>query len=234
MNQKIKALKTAIPYTFPILASYIFLGFSYGLLMTQSGFSTITPIIISTFVYAGSMQFVSIELLASAFNPIYTFILTIMVNARHIFYGLSMLKPFENTGRKKLYLIYGLCDETFLLNYAAAPPEDVDRGWFMFFITFLHHFYWVVGTALGAIAGNIIHFNTKGIDFALTCLFVVMFLDQWESAKEHLPIIIGLGASVVSLIVFGSDSFLLPAMLIITIAFAVMWKKQESKVSEID
>ena len=141
----------------------------------------------SLFIYAGSMQFVTVDLLLSAFNLPAAFFLTLMVNARHLFYGISLLEKYKNTGWKKLYLIFGMCDETFSINCAVNPPTDVDRGWFMFFVTLLIQIYWVAGSALGALLGYVIHFNTTGIEFVMTALFVVMFLDQWKASSEHKP-----------------------------------------------
>lgn len=147
----------------------------------------------SCFIFAGSMEFVTVELLLSAFNPLHAFLLTLMVNARHLFYGISMLGKFKNTGLKKLYLIYGMCDETFSINCTITPPEDVDRGWFMFLVTLLNQIYWVSGAALGALIGRMIHFNTKGIEFVMTALFAIMLTEQWEENKDHRPALIGLG-----------------------------------------
>lgn len=166
----------------------------------------------SMFIFAGSMEFVTANLLLSAFNPLYAFLLALMVNARHLFYGISMLEKYKNTGIKKIYLIYGMCDETFSVNCTVDPPEGVDRGWFMFFVTLLNQIYWVGGATAGALLGYVIHFNTTGIEFVMTALFVVMFMNQWEEAKDHRPALVGLGCSVVCLLLFGSSYFIIPAM----------------------
>jgi len=177
---KKKAFKAAFPYTLPICVGFLFLGMSYGFMMRSKGFSFVYPLCMSFFIYAGSMEFVTANLLLSAFNPVYAFFLTLMVNARHLFYGISMLEKYKNTGWKKFYLIFGMCDESFTVNCTVDPPEDVDRGWFMFFVNALNQFYWVTGATAGALLGYVIHFNTKGIDFVMTALFVVMFINQWE------------------------------------------------------
>lgn len=180
---KKKAFKAAFPYTLPICVGFLFLGMSYGFMMRSKGFSFVYPLCMSFFIYAGSMEFVTANLLLSAFNPVYAFFLTLMVNARHLFYGISMLEKYKNTGWKKFYLIFGMCDESFTVNCTVDPPEDVDRGWFMFFVNALNQFYWVTGATAGALLGYVIHFNTKGIDFVMTALFVVMFINQWEEAE---------------------------------------------------
>lgn len=226
---KTKAFKAALPYTLPICIGFLFIGMSYGLFMQSKGFSIIYPICMSCFIFAGSMEFVTVELLLSAFNPLHAFLLTLMVNARHLFYGISMLGKFKNTGLKKLYLIYGMCDETFSINCTIAPPEDVDRGWFMFFVTLLNQIYWVSGAALGALIGRMIHFNTKGIEFVMTALFAIMLTEQWEENKDHRPALIGLGCTAICLIIFGSSGFILPAMGLILLCFVPEMRRERKK-----
>lgn len=222
---KTKAFKAALPYTVPICIGFLFLGMSYGFLMRSKGFSFVYPMLMSLFIFAGSMEFVTVNLLLSAFNPVYAFCLTLMVNARHLFYGISMLEKHKNTGWKKFYLIYGMCDESFSINCTVSPPKEVDKGWFMFFVTMLNQIYWVSGSTLGALLGYIIHFDTTGIEFVMTALFVVMFMNQWEESKDHRPALIGLGCSLLCLLLFGSTNFLLPAMALIMICFILTKKK---------
>ncbi len=216
---KRKALKAALPYTLPICVGFLFLGISYGFLMRSKGFSFVYPLCMSLFIFAGSMEFVTVELLLSAFNPLHAFLLALMVNARHLFYGLSMLQKYRRTGWKKFYLIFGMCDESFSINCTVTPPPDVDRGWFMFFVTLLNHMYWVAGATLGALLGYVIHFDTTGIEFVMTALFVVMFINQWEESKDKRPSIAGLGCYLVCLLFFGSSSFIVPAMALIVLSF---------------
>ena len=218
---KLKAFKTALPYTLPICIGFLFIGMSYGFLMKSKGFPLIYPVVMSCFIFAGSMKFVTVNLLMTAFNPLHAFLLTLMVNARHLFYGISMLDKFKNVGLKKLYLIYGMCDESFSINCTVEPPADIDRGWFMFFVTLLNQIYWVSGATLGALLGYLIHFNTKGIDFVMTALFVVMFTDQWERTADHRPAIIGLGCSLIWLLVLGGNNFMIPAMGLIPLCFVL-------------
>lgn len=223
---KTKALKAALPHTLPICIGFLFLGMSYGFLMRSKGFSFVYPMLMSLFIFAGSMEFVTVNLLLSAFNPLYAFFLTLMVNARHLFYGISMLEKYQGTGWKKFYLIYGMCDESFTINCTVTPPEDVDKGWFMFFVTLLNQIYWISGATLGALLGYVIHFDTTGIEFVMTALFVVMFINQWEESKEHRPALIGLGCSLFCLLVFKADSFILPAMALIVLCFTISREKK--------
>lgn len=222
---KKKAFKAALPYTLPICAGFLFLGMSYGFLMRSKGFSFFYPLLMSLFIFAGSMEFVTVNLLLSAFQPLHAFFLALMVNARHLFYGISMLEKYKNTGWKKPYLIFGMCDESFTINCAVTPPEDVDRGWFMFFVTLLNQAYWVSGATLGSLLGYVIRFNTRGIEFVMTALFVVMFLNQWEESKDHRPALTGVGCTFACLLIFGSERLILPAMALIILCFTIGRKK---------
>ncbi len=224
---KKKAFQTALPYTIPIAVGFLFLGMSYGFLMRSKGFSFVYPMLMSFFIFAGSMEFVTVNLLLSAFNPLYAFLLTLMVNARHLFYGISMLDKYKNVGWKKFYLIYGMCDESFSINCTVTPPPGIDKGWFMFFVTLLNQIYWVTGATLGALLGYVIQFDTTGIEFVMTALFVVMFINQWEDTKEHKPALIGVGCSLLCLLIFGNENFILPAMALIILCF--MFNKKEEK-----
>lgn len=226
---KRKAFKAALPYTLPICIGFIVLGMSYGFLMRSKGFPLIYPMLMSLFIFAGSMEFVTVNLLLSDFNPLHVFFLTLMVNARHIFYGISMLDKYKNCGWKKPYLIFAMCDETFTVNCAVTPPEDVDKGWFMFFVTLLNQIYWVSGATLGALLGYIIHFDASGIEFVMTALFVVMFINQWEETKEHTPALMGLGCSLLCLLVFGSSNFIIPAMILIVLCLSLCKWRLEAK-----
>ncbi len=216
---KRKAFQAALPHTIPIAVGFLFLGMSYGFLMRSKGFSVFYPMLMSFFIFAGSMEFVTVNLLLSAFQPVYAFFLALMVNARHLFYGISMLDKYKNVGWKKFYLIYGMCDESFTVNCSVEPPPDVDRGWFMFFVTLLNQAYWVGGATLGALLGYVIQFDAKGIEFVMTALFVVMFLNQWEEGKGRRSALTGLGCSFLCLLVFGSGRFILPAMALIILCF---------------
>jgi len=229
---KRKAFKAALPYTLPICIGFLFIGVSYGLLMKSEGFSVFYPLFMSMFIFAGSMEFVAAGLLLAAFDPLHAFFLTLMVNARHLFYGLSMLEKYRGTGLKKLYLIFGMCDETFSINCSVTPEEGIDRGWFMFFVTLLNQIYWVAGATLGALLGSFIKINTTGIDFVMTALFTVMLVNQWEEQKDHLPALIGIFGALCCLLIFGADSFMIPSMILIIVALTVLDTSREHKLKK--
>lgn len=175
------------------------------------------------------MEFVTVNLLLTAFNPLSAFLLALMVNARHLFYGISMLDKYKNTGLKKPYLIYGMCDESFSINCTVTPPADVDKGWFMLFVTLLNQIYWVAGAALGSLLGSVISFDTTGIEFVMTALFVVMFINQWEETDNHRSALTGVFCSMVCLFLFGAQHFIIPAMALIIACFSLMARpKQEA------
>lgn len=206
------AFRAAFPHTIPIFAGFWFLGLTYGIYMNVSGFRFWYPMIMSLTIFAGSMEFVTVNMLLGTFHPLQALTMTLMVNARHLFYGISMLDKYRGHGWRDIYLIFGMCDESFSINYTADIPAEVDRGWFMFFVTLLNHFYWFSGAALGGIFGSLIHFNTKGLDFVMTAMFVVIFLEQWQKEKDHTSAFLGIGISLLCLIVFGPESFMIPAM----------------------
>lgn len=221
---KLQAFKAALPHTIPICIGFLLLGMSYGFLMQSKGFSFVYPMLMSLLIFAGTMEFVTIHLLLSAFNPLYVFLLTVAINARHVFYGISMLEKYKNCGWKKLYLIFGTCDESFSINCTVSPPPDIDRSWFMFFVTLLNHIYWVLGATLGGLLGYVIHFDTKGLDFILTALFVVLFLNQWDTAENRQSAAIGILCALACLVLFGSQSFMLPSMACIVLCFSLRRK----------
>lgn len=223
-GKKAAALKAAFPHTIPILMGFLFLGAAYGIYMSASGFSVLWSLAISVVVFAGSMQFVAVDLLLSAFNPVGALMLTLMVNARHLFYGIAMLEKYKSAGLKRWYLVFGLTDETFSVNCAVTVPEGVDKGWFYFFVTLLNQIYWVTGTAIGGLFGHFLHFNTEGLEFVLTALLVVLFLEQWLKEKNHFSALVGVALSVLCLLIFGSEGFIIPAMLMILAVLTVCRK----------
>lgn len=227
-SKYIKALKAAFPHTIPIFAGFWFLGLTYGIYMRVSGFSFWYPMLMSLTVFAGSMQFVAVNLLMGAFNPLQALVMTLMINARHLFYGISMLDRYKGTGRKKIYLIFGLCDETFSVNYTANIPDDVDKGWFLFFVTLLNYLYWFLGSTLGGIFGALLHFNTEGLDFVMIAMFVVIFIEQWLKDKNHASALLGIGLSLICLIAFGADNFIIPSMIAI-LAMLTLFRKPIEK-----
>ena len=225
----IKAFKAAFPHTVPILAGFLFLGITYGIYMHISGFSFVYPMLMSLLIFAGSVEFIAVNMLLGAFNPLQALFLTLVINARHLFYGISMLDKYKNVGFKKIYLIFGMCDESFSINYSAHIPYDVDKGWFMFFVTLLNHLYWVCGATLGGIFGSFITFDTKGLDFVMPALFVVIFLEQWLKEKDHTSSILGIVLSLGALALFGRDDFIISAMIAILIILTLFRKQIEKR-----
>ena len=224
---KTKAFKAAFPYTIPIFAGFWFLALAYGILMNVNGFSFAYPMLMSLLIFGGSLEFIVVTMLMSPFAPVAALTITLLVQARHLFYGITMLDRFKGMGWKKPYLIFGMCDETFSINYTADIPEDVDRGWFMFFVTLLNHFYWVSGATVGGLVGSLLKFNTEGLDFVMTAMFVTIFMNQWMKEKEKYTGLIGIGATLVCLIIFGADSFMVPAMFTILLLLTVFRKPIE-------
>lgn len=229
MNDLKLACRAAFPHTVPIFTGFIFLGIAFGILMDVKGLGLGWTMVLSMCTFAGSMQFVAVTLLTAAFNPWYAFMLTLMVNARHLFYSISMLDKFRGTGRYKPFLIFSLCDETFSVLCSSEPPKGVDRAKFMFCIAFLNYLYWSLGSLLGGLLGKYISFNTEGLDFVLTALFVVIFLNQWNSLRHHIVPCIGVGCSILSLLLFGSEQFIIPAMLMILISLTLLREKKTSE-----
>lgn len=228
---KTKAFKAALPYTIPIFAGFWFLALAYGILMNVNGFSFVYPMLMSLLIFGGSLEFIVVTMLMSPFAPMAALTITLLVQARHLFYGITMLDRFKGMGWKKPYLIFGMCDETFSINYTADIPEDVDRGWFMFFVTLLNHFYWVSGATVGGLVGSLLKFNTEGLDFVMTAMFVTIFMNQWMKEKEKYTGLIGIGATLVCLIIFGTDSFMVPAILAILALLTVFRKPIEQSLS---
>ena len=212
---KRKALAAAFPHTLPILTGFAFLGMAYGINMSVSGFSFLYPMLMAITIYGGSLEFVCVSMLLSSFSPVAAFLMALLIQARHLFYGLAMLDKYRDLGWKRFYLIFGLTDETFSINCSTEVPGGIDRGWFYFFVTLLNQLYWVSAATLGGLLGSLITFDTMGLDFVMTAMFVVIFLEQWLKEKQHLSSLIGVGASVLCLMIFGKDSFLVPAMIVI-------------------
>ena len=222
---KKKAFRAALPYSLPICIGFLFIAMSYGFLMRSRGFSVFYPMAMSAFIFAGSMEFVAVELLLSAYAPLHAFLLTLMVNARHLFYGISMLEKYRGLGKKRFFLIFGLCDETFSIASTAQPPEGVDRGSFYFFVTLFDYLYWVGGTLLGGLLGSVIPFSTEGLDFALTALFVVLFLGQLENAGSRIYGLIGTACSLAVLLAVGADNMVILSMALILIVLLIGRKR---------
>lgn len=225
-----QAFKKAFPYTIPVLTGYLFIGIAFGVMYAEKGYSFLWAILMSILVYAGSGQYLGVNFFVPGISFLQVIFLTLMVNVRHIFYGISLLKKFNNMGKKRWYMIFGLTDETYSLLCTTNVPEDVDEEKFLFAISIMNQCYWIIGSALGGIAGDFIPFNSEGIDFAMTALFVVIFIEQWMSKENRVPELIGAVAALISLQIFGVDRFVLPAMLMIVTVLFVGRKKIDREV----
>ena len=222
MNKRL--FRTAFLDTVPVMTGYVFLGFGFGILMQQNGFGVLWAGAMSLFISAGSMQYVAISLLTSGASLLTAAATAFVVNARHLFYGISMVGAYKGMGSKKPYLIFGLTDETYSLVSQLQIPEGINPKSYCFLVTLFDHFYWVSGTVLGALAGSLLPINYEGVDFALTALFVTIFVEQWLSTKNHGPAIVGVAATVICLFIFGADVFLIPSMVIIAASLILMRK----------
>ncbi len=217
-----KVVKQAFVATLPVMAGYLVLGFGFGIVMKSSGFNMLFTLAMSMFIYAGSMQYVAIGLISGGASLLTLAVTTLMVNARHLFYGISMLERYKDVGKRKPYLIFALTDETYSLVCGDnANIQEKDRKDYYLAVTMFDHFYWVTGSALGAVVGALVKFNTEGIDFALTALFITVFVEQWMTTKKHMSAIVGVVASVICLILFGSENFLIPTMLVIALVLCL-------------
>ena len=227
-----RAFRAAAPQTLPVFAGYLVLGLGYGIYVQSLGLPVWLPPLMGTVVYGGSLEFVLASLLLGSFAPVSAFLMALMIQARHLFYGLTMLQRYRGYGLRSAYMIFAMSDETFSITCSAEPPEGVDKGWFMFFITLLDQIYWVASAAMGAALGAVLPFSTEGVDFVMTAMFVVIFLNQWEKEKQHASAIIGIAAPLVCLCIFGSGSFLIPSMVCILVALLLLRRPIEAKESE--
>lgn len=227
------AFRYAFPKTVPVMVGYLFLGAAYGILMKVNGFGLGWVAASSIFVYAGSLQYLEVTLLAGLVNPVYAFLMGLMINARHLFYGISMLGKFRDVKRWKPYLIFSLTDETFSVlcgkDVTEEMPENLEKDQVYLWISLLDQCYWVLGSVLGCLIGNLLTFDTTGLDFALTALFVVIFTDQWKSQKNHRPALVGLIGSWICVAVFGADAFIIPAMVLILAVLTWDYRRERQK-----
>jgi len=219
---KRSAVRTAFLDTLPVMAGYVFLGFGFGIVLYQSGFGFLWAVAMSVFIYAGSMQYLAVSLLTGGAGLLTAALTTFVVNARHLFYGISMVDAYKGAGRKKPYMIFALTDETYSLVSRNQVPEGISRHGYCFLVSLFDHIYWVAGTALGSLTGTLLPINYQGIEFALTALFVTIFVEQWLSTKNHFPAILGVASTLLCLLVFGKDVFLIPSMVIIALALTTL------------
>lgn len=210
-----KAFRAAFPYTIPVLTGYLFIGIAFGVMYQEKGYNFLWAALMSILVYAGSGQYLAVNFFAPGVSFLQVIFMTFMVNVRHIFYGLSLLERFAKMGKQRLYMIFSLTDETYSLYFITKVPKDVDESKFLLAIALLDQSYWVIGSVIGALAGALIPFDATGIDFAMTALFLVIFVEQWLSSKNHIPALVGIGCALLCLLIFGQDNFILPSMICI-------------------
>lgn len=227
-----KAFRPAFTATIPVLCGYLFIGFAFGVMLRDAGFGAPWAFLSSLSIYAGSGQYLLVSLLAANASLFTVAVMTLLLNCRHLFYGLSFLETFQQMGRAKWYMIFALTDETYSLLCSLQTPQDVDPNAMRLLIAILDQFYWIAGSVIGAIVGSILPFDTNGIDFAMTSLFTVIFVEQWKSTKCHAPALLGLGAAMLSLAVFGADNFILPALLGISVMLVVLRDKLNREVAK--
>lgn len=222
-------VKEAFIASIPVMMGYIVLGIAFGMLLESKGYNFLYALLMSTFIYAGSMQFVAINLLSAGASFLNAAIMTLLINARHLVYGLSMIKKFEGMGKLKPYMIFSLTDETYSLLVGTQTPQGCSEKYYYFFISFFNQCYWIMGSVVGALIGSMISINTTGLDFAMTALFVVIVLEQYLSSDKHVYTYIGFVISIGCLIIFGSESFIIPAMIGIIISLLIMYQKGGNK-----
>lgn len=229
---KKSAVRAAFLDTVPVMTGYVFLGFGFGILLHQAGYGALWAAAMSLFIYAGSMQYMTVSLLSSGAGLLTAALTTVVVNARHLFYGISMVDAYKGAGKKKPYMIFALTDETYSLVSKNQVPEGMSRHAYCFLVSLFDQIYWVAGTLLGSLAGSLLPINYEGIEFVLTALFVTIFVEQWLSTKKHAPAIIGVASSVICLLIFGRDVFLIPSMVVIALLLTVMRKTRKEEPHE--
>lgn len=227
MNKQ--ALKQVFLDTVPVMTGYLFLGISFGILLGQTGYGLPWAFCMALFMYAGSAQFLAVSLLANQTGLLSSAIAIFLLNARHIFYGISLIDTYKGTGKKKPYLIFALTDETYSLVTQNQPPEGLSRHSYCLLVSLLDHLYWICGCVIGALAGNILPVSFEGIEFVLTALFVTLFVEQWLSNKNHFPAIVGVLSTVLCLMIFGKEIFLIPSMVLIAILLTIHQKTGKRK-----
>ncbi|MBQ3986363.1 MAG: AzlC family ABC transporter permease [Oscillospiraceae bacterium] len=227
-----KTVKLAFLKSLPVMAGYIVLGIGFGILLRKAGYGVLWAFAMSTLIYGGSMQYVGVDLIAGGASIITTAITTFMVNARHLFYSISMLRVYKNSGKYKPYLIYSITDETYSLLCDGKTPEGTDPELYRFLVSLFDHSYWIIGGVLGNLLGAVLPFSSAGIEFSMTALFIAAFVEQWISSGDHIPAITGVLSTLICLLIFGSENFLIPSMLLITLVLTILRGRLEGKGEE--
>lgn len=225
----VKTARYAFARSLPVLAGYLVLGLGFGVLLASKGYGLGWAVVMSTLIYAGSMQYLAVDLLAGGASLVAAALMTLTVNARHLFYGVSMVERYRDAGPAKPYLVFALTDETYSLVCSGDPPAGVDRKGYFLLVSLLDHLYWIAGSALGALLGGALPFDSTGIDFSMTALFLVVMTEQWRTSRDHRPALVGLGVSLACLWVFGASDFLIPAMVGITVVLTLLRGRLQEK-----
>ena len=225
----VKTARYAFARSLPVLAGYLVLGLGFGVLLASKGYGLGWAVVMSTLIYAGSMQYLAVDLLAGGASLVAAALMTLTVNARHLFYGVSMVERYRDAGPAKPYLVFALTDETYSLVCSGDPPAGVDRKGYFLLVSLLDHLYWIAGSALGALVGGVLPFDSTGIDFSMTALFLVVMTEQWRTSRDHRPALVGLGVSLACLWVFGASDFLIPAMVGITVVLTMLRGRLQEK-----
>ena len=223
----IQTVKQAFFKSIPVLAGYVVLGIGFGILMRNAGYGVLWAAAMSLLIYAGSMQYVGVSLLTGGASILTAAITTVMVNARHLFYSISMIEPYKDAGKYKPYMIFALTDETYSLLCDGKAPEGTDPRAYRFLVSAFNHSYWILGSVIGNLLGAVLPFSTAGIEFSMTALFVASFTEQWITAKDHVPALTGLLSTLLCLVLFGREHFLIPAMLLITLVLTLLRRREE-------
>ena len=226
----LKTIRQAFYTSVPVMAGYVVLGTGFGILMRNAGYGVLWTAAMSAFIYAGSMQYVGVSLLTSGASVLTTALTTIMVNARHLFYSISMIDTYKDAGQFKPYMIFALTDETYSLLCDGTTPDGTEPNLYRFFVSLFNQCYWVSGSVLGSLLGTVLPFPTTGIEFSMTALFVAAFTEQWLTTKDHVPALTGLLSTLLCLLVFGREQFLIPAMLLITLILTILRRREEGLV----
>lgn len=224
-----QAIRSAFIKSLPVLAGYLVLGFGFGILLQKAGYSILWAFCISLTMYSGAMQYVAVTLLSGGASLLTSAITTFMVNARHLFYGISMIEHYRGAGKYKPYLMFAMTDETYSLVCSGKGPDGVNFHQYAFFLALFDHCYWISGCVLGATVGTLVTFNSAGVEFSMTALFITVFVEQWKSTKNHIPAIIGVAATLLCLLLFGSESFLIPSMIMIGLLLCLAKRQLEGK-----
>ncbi len=227
---KMQTVKQAFIRSVPVMAGYIVLGVGFGILLRDAGYGALWSAAMSVFIFAGSMQYVGVGLLAGGASVFTVAVTTVMVNARHLFYSISMIEPYKNAGKYKPYMIFALTDETYSLLCDGKTPEGVEPELYRFLVSLFNHSYWIAGCVIGSLLGEVLPFSTAGIEFSMTALFIASFTEQWLTSKDHIPALVGLLGTFISLLAFGREHFLIPAMLLITVALTLLRGREEAAV----